>query len=216
MEGQIWSGNVGQGRDGWWFLESPGSRLVPGLLLLGHPFGLGGTDFPGAGLQEFGFAGAAHLPQRGGIVFRGRRELELLGGEGPFSDGQGSLIERLRFGVLPLVAIDTRQIIQRQGEIGVIRPQGLCLDVARPPQQRLGFGVAAPGTVDQDQDGEALEDGLRFDSRMFLADRQGPLRERLGLVVSPLVVEHPNQIADGSSPPSLRHLGFLRSRRLSG
>jgi hypothetical protein len=52
-------------------------------------------------------------------------------------------VERLRLGVLALVLIENRQVVEALGHVRVLRSQGLLPDRQRPLMQRLGLGVPA-------------------------------------------------------------------------
>ena len=64
-------------------------------------------------------------------------------------DGEAALIERLGLGVLTLIIIRRRQVVEARGREGVLRPQGLLLDAEGALLERPGLGVLALSSVDE-------------------------------------------------------------------
>ncbi len=58
-------------------------------------------------------------------------------------DRQRPLVERLSFIVLALLVIQSRQVVEAVGHIGVRRSQGLLSDCQCPLIERLGLRVLA-------------------------------------------------------------------------
>ena len=69
--------------------------------------------------------------------------------QGFLPDGEGALIERLGLGVLTLVVIQRRQVVEARGHEGCFRPQGLLLDGEGALIERPGLGVLALSSVDE-------------------------------------------------------------------
>ncbi len=63
--------------------------------------------------------------------------------EGLLPDRQGALVERLGLGVLALVVVEQRVIVEAVGYIPMVRPEGLLPERQRPLVERLCLGVLA-------------------------------------------------------------------------
>ena len=75
----------------------------------------------------------------------------MIGTERLLADSQRSFVERLGIGVAALVDVERSQIVQRPGDVGMIRSKRLLVDRQRPLIEWLGFGVAALVDVDPGQ-----------------------------------------------------------------
>ena len=67
----------------------------------------------------------------------------MVGSQGLLLDRQRALKERLGLGVLALVPVELRQVVEARAHVGVVGPEGLLPDGQRPLVERLGLGVEA-------------------------------------------------------------------------
>ena len=164
------------------------SRRPLGLLRDGLP------DGRGPGVQLLGVDGAVELPQHRGVPLDAAGQVGVDVGIEPLEDAHGPLVEPLGLLVLLLPGQDARQLVDRCRRLHVGRADRLLLDLERPPQQGLGLVEVGLRDVDQRQRVQVLEYRLVVRLRMGFADAQGPSGQRLGVGVSPLVIEHPGQV----------------------
>ena len=77
-------------------------------------------------------------------------------GYGLLQDAQRLFVERLGLGVLALIVVERRQVVEAGGHTRMLRPQGRLLNRQRPFVEGLGLGVLALATVELSQVVEAL------------------------------------------------------------
>ena len=80
--------------------------------------------------------------------------VRVLRSQGLFANCQGTLMERIGFGVAPLVIVEQRQVDETVGHVRVLRPQGLFADRQGALKERFGFGVTTLSHIEPRQVGE--------------------------------------------------------------
>ena len=82
----------------------------------------------------------------------------MVGAERLLRDRQRALEERLGVGVAALGSVQLGQVVERDGDIGVVGAERLLADRQRALEERLGVGVAALGSVQLGQVVERVGD----------------------------------------------------------